>query len=445
MSYQSIFDRFDLTDYGFLPSSPIPRFCNEEIRSDHPTHVCGANCQWEKVMNDLHLHNSDEDTRQVIMDLPDFDLKAITEDALLKRSYVILTLFANSYVWCGKPFAQTLPSKLAVPLHEVSKQLGIAPILTHASVDLYNWELEDPDLPFSLDNLKSQDLLTGTPDEQWFYLIMVAIEQVGGNVIKRMLDIQQMMEGPKETRFLPGMFSSVWTSAIGNSVKWVFDYSKMEQALNDIDIDLKKMCAIIKRMKEKCQPDVFWNVLRPYLAGWENNEHLPHGLIYEGVSDTPFEYCGGSAAQSSLFASIDAAFGVEHADDYFEKIKMYMPAKHRDFILYVKDSIQIKEYVESEGDNTLKEAFDKVISTIKEFRQLHHGLVIRYILRMVRKETNAATDGTESTDKSEADDDSNSSTRGDDNSSDKGTGGTDLRTFLKTSIKETEDAKVISK
>ena len=54
----------------------------------------------------------------------------------------------------------------------------------------------------------------------------------------------------------------------------------MATAMDDCSITLK-------RMKEHLLPDVFYGQIRRYLAGWRNNALLPHGVVYEGVSDEP--------------------------------------------------------------------------------------------------------------------------------------------------------------
>jgi indoleamine 2,3-dioxygenase len=305
-------------------------------------------------------------------------------------------MLTNSYVWSSSPYPTILPEKLAVPLCVVSKYLGIAPIVTHASLDLYNWDLIDESKEFSLDNLRCNNLFTGTDSEQWFYLIMTAIEQVGGNVIKCILDI-----------------SSNKTN-----------YPKMKEILTEMNMHCEKMCKIIVRMKERCEPEVFWNVLRPFLGGWKNNDKLPDGLIYEGVSTEGLQLFGGSAAQSSLFQVIDASLGIVHNDVYFTEIQQYMPEKHRDFVNYVKHHIPIWKFVK-ESDDCLAE-FNEIVATIAKFRKLHMALVHRYIIRMVSTNTSDPVEPS-----------SEDSTQ-----SEKGTGGTELKTFLKTSIEETSNATV---
>ena len=43
------------------------------------------------------------------------------------------------------------------------------------------------------------------------------------------------------------------------------------------------------RMKERCDPYVDYNRVRPYIHGWKNSPPLPNGLWYKGVD----AYAGG--------------------------------------------------------------------------------------------------------------------------------------------------------
>jgi hypothetical protein len=67
----------------------------------------------------------------------------------------MLTMLTHVYVWGNgeKNACKVLPKALAVPLDFVSKHLGIAPVLTHAAVDLWNWRRIDPNGPLTLSNL----------------------------------------------------------------------------------------------------------------------------------------------------------------------------------------------------------------------------------------------------------------------------------------------------
>lgn len=382
----TIYKQFDITSYGFISEKPIPRLTNEFQ-------------PWEDFMDQLPELNRLQQTRTQVMTLPDFPWQTLSSPDECKRAYTILTLLTNSYVHSQDPPINRLPAKIAVPVAKVSEYLGIKPLMTHATVDLYNWRIKDETQPFSLDNLESISLITGTPDESWFYLIMVAIEKEGGRVIDLIFDS--------------------WDGIQYNSPSLVL------KSLKQMNLHLKDICAIVKRMKENCKPEVFWNQLRPYLSGWTDKDRFPDGLLYEGAYFKPMVLNGGSAAQSSLFATIDAALQIHHADAYFNMIMDYMPGKHREFILFVRENVHILDYVNAIKSDDLMGAYDDVIKTITKFRDLHYGLVFRYIIKMVYDDI--VREGGEVPGLKELE------------STLDGSGGTKLRNFLKGALRDTSN------
>lgn len=52
-----------------------------------------------------------------------------------------------------------------------------------------------------------------------------------------------------------------------------------------------------------------------FLLSWKDNPAMPDGLIYEGVSDEPMEYSGGSAAQSTILHAFDELLGIRHSEE----------------------------------------------------------------------------------------------------------------------------------
>ena len=217
------------------------------------------------------------------------------------------------------------------------------------------------------------------------------------------------------------------------------------------------MSAIIQRMNSECDPDIFYNSIRPYLAGWNNMSHagLPYGVIYEGTSrfytnpPHPVDwitgyrtYAGGSNAQSALIQALDIVMGIDHRPtgekrdtegegvpppkkhEFIKEMREYMPGPHRRFLEDLTRVSNIRDFVSSYPDSLegerLREAFDACLVGLRRFRDIHIQIVSRYILAPSRKTTvKKASPGGET-----------------------GTGGTALIPFLKQVREETMEGVV---
>jgi indoleamine 2,3-dioxygenase len=130
-------------------------------------------------------------------------------------------------------------------------------------------------------------------DESWFYLITTAIEGLGG-------------------RALTGIMAAIQATYDCDNEQLISKLKVISSTISEINVTLQ-------RMLEKCDPYVFYWKVRPYLSGWENEDRLPQGLIYEGVdgndeNGNPIyrRYIGGSAGQSALIQALDTALNIKH-------------------------------------------------------------------------------------------------------------------------------------
>ncbi|KAI8081672.1 Indoleamine 2,3-dioxygenase [Halteromyces radiatus] len=286
---------------GFLPPEPPLR------RLDNPYFL-----PWETMMDDFNGLLLAGKLREKILKMPLLDYKYLNTIQEYRRAFLILCMLSHSYIW-GKheEASETLPANLAVPWTGIAEELGLCPVVCHAAVVLWNYRLLDSEGPIELANLTTLATYSGSLDESWFYLITTAIESAGSKCPAAILScVNHVCDGNYE-----GLRS---------------DLTTIHAALMDINV-------VLHRMFEKCDPYVFYWKIRPYLAGWENMAEagLPLGVIYEGVDSlwsaetdeygdishlTEEErllrqyrrYAGGSAAQSSLIAAFDVAFGVQH-------------------------------------------------------------------------------------------------------------------------------------
>lgn len=374
-SISSIFQQFNISNNGFLPEKEPLQFLPEFYK------------EWDDLAYELPILNKENKTKERVAKLPLLTTDHLTTLEEIQRAYLVLCMISHSYIWSDlTDVPSILPKQIAVPWHTVSNMLGIKPVLTHAAVDLYNWKLIDNTKPLTVDNLRCIHTVTGEMDEEWFYLIMTDIEKKAAYILQSVLD--------------PTV--------------------SVTETLKIMTTQLNEMSAVTRRMHEKCRPDFFYNVLRPYLGGSENSSELPNGLIYEGVNNNDdednkaFKLAGGSAAESSVFPVIDAVLNVEHNDLYFEKIKQYMPKEHREFIDHIKKNINMQDVVTELNDQTVINLYNESVEALKGFRRAHFSLVNDYILVFTRQE---AVDSDEV----------------------RGSGGTELKKFLTTSMKETND------
>ena len=231
---------------------------------------------------------------------------------------------------------------------------------------------------------------TGTRDEAWFLLISLGIEARGGPILKSIMQCLNAMT--------------------------VHDESVMLEALKALSKELLIIKLILERMPDKDpegnflnDPQVFYQQVRPYMAGWENALNgLPNGLVYQGVKgetgeDLQLKFAGASAGQSPILHCLDIVLGIkhhptrvsgqqqpknlEHRTTYIYEMRKYMLREHREFLSFLETTTNIKTYIERQQDSFSEEmkplllgAFNDLVNTMKEFRDFHIQLITRYIL-----------------------------------------------------------------
>lgn len=172
----------------------------------------------------------------------------------------------------------------------MSTHLGLPPTATYAAVGLWNFTyLPGSDLSV-VENSRMLYTFTGTPDEEWFYQISIAIEAQGAQVIPVML---RAMDAVRTD-----------------------DSRTVALCLVEFVNCLEQSSDTLLRMYERCSPDVFYHQIRPILAGSKNmaSSGLPNGVFYEDYDGKGqwHQYSGGSNAQSTLIQFFDVVLGVEH-------------------------------------------------------------------------------------------------------------------------------------
>jgi indoleamine 2,3-dioxygenase len=324
---------------------------------------------WDELGTDMPSLIAKGDFRSAVENLPLIHANKLKDNSEVDRAMLLLSMFANAYISCGPDQVRKIPLVLAVPLSEVAARSGRPPISSHASIVLNNWRRINPKDPIELENLRTIQNFLGGEDEDWFFLTTVAIESLGAPAISAIL-------------------KGLEAAASSDNKNFVDSLERIGKSINN--------CTnVLDRIPEKCDPHIFYSHIRPFLAGWPEE-----GIIYEGVSDEPKVYIGGSAAQSSLLQSIDAAMGIFHphsdSGPFLKKMRKYMPPAHRKFIEYLETQLTLKNYVEQNESSELNDALNRCINTLDGFRKKHMQIVVQYILDQVKNGENViGTGGTD--------------------------------------------------
>ena len=338
---------------------------------------------WDELGAEMPSLLAKGDFRSAVENLPLINADKFKDNSEVDRAMLLLSMFANAYISCGPDPVKKIPLVLAVPLTEVAEMSGRPPISSHASIVLNNWARINPKGPIELENIRTIQNFLGGQDEDWFFLTTVMIEYLGAPAISAIL-------------------KGLEAAASCDNKNFVDSLENIGEAINN--------CTnVLDRIPEKCDPHIFYTQIRPFLAGWPEE-----GIIYEGVSDEPKVYIGGSAAQSSLFQSIDAAMGIFHphsdSGPFLKKMRKYMPPAHRKFIEYLETKLPLKKYVEQNESRELNDALNRCINTLDGFRKKHMQIVVQYIFDQVKDGGNVV-----------------------------GTGGTDYLSFLSRTRTETSE------
>ena len=346
-------------DQGFLPPDPL-----EQLPDSPMLNHLGL--ELPKLLSARRVRQFIEGGRQLLPSIP-----PTWQDLDYRAAMRILSFAGHAYVWedPAQP-AATLPAQLAQPWHDIAVKLGRPPVLSYASYALDNWRRLDPTRPIQLDNIVLLQNFLGGLDEEWFVVIHIQIER---------------QAGPG----LAGLIQAI-NGAASNKPDDVLD------GLQRLAAAQTTMRDTLLRMKERCDPYMYYNRVRPYIHAWKNSPTLPQGLVYEGVTayaGRPQQFRGETGAQSSIVPCLDAGLGVSHAPDpltvYLQEMREYMPPQHRAFLRAIEQSTDEKNrpllsaYIrDRRSDNpNLWRSYCTCVDLLAQFREIHVGYADSYIHR----------------------------------------------------------------
>lgn len=383
-----------------IPS--IPRLSDYDVSAVNgflPTH---APCErlsdpyyaaWEGIIQNLQGLLLSKRLRPIVDRLPVLDTAYLQDEAEWRRAYAILSFIVHAYVWGGDSPNDRIPPAISIPFLTTCQHLELPPVATYASTVMWNWKpLFSTEPVDNLENVYTLHTFTGSLDESWFYLVSVAIESRGAPIIPLMLEAIEAAR--------------------------MQDTETVVECLRRFAERLDELGSMLVRMYENCDPHVFYNRIRPYLAGSKNmvDAGLPNGVLFDTGSpdDDYVQYSGGSNAQSSIIQFFDIALGIEHRPtgegpghqsssesesnepkapprNFITDMRQYMPGPHRRFLEHMERIANIREYVYARKENrALSTAYDACLAMLRTFRDKHIQMVSRYIIlksREVRRES----------------------------------------------------------
>ena len=317
---------------------------------------------WEETLDNLNSLIKSKKLRVHVdrWQLLQLSSSSFTSERHWQRAYVVLTFIGQAYIWMhGVEDTPTrLPEVLARPWWEVSEYLGMPPVACYAVVVLYNWRMIDPGLGITPENLTTLHTYTGSRDEEWFYLVSMFCELAAAPGITAALEAFSAIK----QRNTPQLVAS----------------------LSKVAASIKEMTNTLNRMYEECQPDVFYHAVRPFQSGYTDPGMFPNGgIVFEGVSDTPLQFAGASAAQSSTLPVFDILLGVTKTGDgeeFLKQQRIHMPRPHREFLSSLTEQPVLKSFIAECQDEELSSIYAKCVHNLTEFRGQHIVLVTRMIV-----------------------------------------------------------------
>jgi indoleamine 2,3-dioxygenase len=115
-------------------------------------------------------------------------------------------------------------------------------------------------------------------------------------------------------------------------------------------------------------------------------------------------------------------------------MRKYMPGPHRDFLTHMESVGNIRDYVKVSPCEEVVDAYNLAVARLAAFRDIHIGIVTRYIIIPSRKVVPAPQNGGINIAVASTNKESEGLS---------GTGGTVLIPFLKQSRDETRDSKIV--
>jgi len=290
---------------------------------------------------------------------------------------MVLAFLINFYVHSQPPSDSPapihVPECLSIPIVDVSRVLGIAPVLTFADTVLWNAKPADSQLPMSASNISLAHTFSNTDAERNFHIASAKAELRGVEILRLIEDYAQLPD-----------FTDL--HAVSKTAR---DLRRLATVVQDIT-------DILQSMKDSVDPYSFYWEVRPWFRGSDCGGSK---WIYDGIPNSDsLDLAGPSAGQSTVMHAIDVFLDVDHqlvekrspapseqnkkADrGFMERMRRYMPGVHQ---AYLRDLAALPVPVRSLAKSSplLRESYDQAVLAMKKFRDIHMRIVCIYIISM---------------------------------------------------------------
>ncbi|XP_064421762.1 indoleamine 2,3-dioxygenase 1 [Latimeria chalumnae] len=332
-------------DYGFICLDPV---------AELPDYYQ----PWMKIAKNLPYLIENSLLRCEVNKMPLLTTDHLKGHRELRLAHLALSFITMGYVWQEgeRDTIKVLPRSLAKPFCEISQTLGLPPIMVHADCVLANWKKKKVDGPLEIENLDTILSLPGGESSKGFFLVTLLVEIAAVPGIKAI--------------------SEIINAVVQDNV------DSLLCAFQTLTNSIGCMIAALKQMHGYVDPGTFYGVIRIFLSGWRDNPIMPDGLLYEGVSDGPLHYSGGSAAQSTILHCIDEVLGICHSPEacaFLHRMRDYMPPFHKAFVSEISSSPSVRQYILSSANSKLCAMYDGCVAELVKFRNYHITVVSKYI------------------------------------------------------------------
>ncbi|XP_025133922.3 indoleamine 2,3-dioxygenase 2 isoform X7 [Bubalus bubalis] len=223
--------RFHISeDYGFLLPSPLREL---------PGHYS----PWMEIANRLPQLIESRQLRAQVNEMPLLNCQFLTGYREWRLARLVLSFITMGYVWQDGETQpkEILPRNLALPFVEVSRNLGLPPILVHSDLVLANWTTRNPGGPLEIRNLDTIVSFPGGESLRGFVLVTVLVEKAAVPGIKALVQAVNAILQPSPDSLL--------------------------QALQQLRVSIQDITGALGQMHDYVDPDIFYAVIRIFLSG----------------------------------------------------------------------------------------------------------------------------------------------------------------------------------